>query len=379
MREIYFDNAATTRPSDAVIKAYADASSRAYGNPSSLNRLGIDAEREMKHATEVLFKLLNTPQERLFFTSGGTEANNLAVIGAARANAANGRHIITSTAEHPSVLNAFKHLESEGFDVTYAAADKNGHVVTEALFSAIRSDTSLVSIIHVNNETGAINDVDNIAREIKQRNKLTVFHSDGVQGFCKERVSLRNVDMYSFSSHKVHGPKGVGALFAKKRIKIKPLFFGGEQQEAIRPGTENTTGITCLQVAAGECAADFERKHAHVTALRDRMAEVVEVIPDTVINGDVSCSSPYILNVSFLGAKGEVLLHMLEEDGIYVSTGAACNANKKKGTLYNLRYDDKRIESALRFSFSYENKVEEVEYCIGALVGHVERLRKLRV
>ncbi|MDR3238642.1 MAG: cysteine desulfurase [Clostridiales bacterium] len=380
---IYFDNAATTAVSSAVAAKILDVMTNEYGNPSSVHRMGARAEREIQLATEKLAEMLIVRPEEMVYTSGGTEANNLAVLGAARAYGREGRHIITSTAEHPSVEQAMKTLEQENFDVTRLPVNEQGFLTAEDVLGALRGDTILVSLIHVNNETGSVLDILDIARRVKKVNPRVLIHTDGVQSFCKCPLDLGDIDLYSMSGHKIHGPKGVGALRVKKGTKLKPLLFGGGQQRNLRPGTENTPGILGMIEAAGECLKNSPAAFARVTEMKTILSALADEMDGVAVNGrlDSRRTSPYILNMSFLGVKGETLVHALAGENIFVSTGAACrsrhdshNGLKPLG-LQPLGLSPERIESAVRFSFSGDNTLEEAQICKEAVSRLARQLR----
>jgi len=370
---IYFDNASTTQVSPEAAAAANRMMTGTFGNPSSAHLMGLEAEREIKAACESIAGILKVRPDEILFTSGGTESNNMAVIGVAMARARIGRHIITSQAEHPSVENAMKFLEQAGFEITRLPVSQSGGVDPLAVVEAIRADTILVSLIHVNNETGAESDIPEIGRLIKEKNNRLPFHADGVQGFCKEPLSLKYVDLYSLSAHKIHGMKGSGALFVRKGVTMKPLLYGGGQQRDIRPGTENTAGIVSLAAAALVQAKKLIRTRECVWQIKNELAGMAESLDRVFINGS---GSPFILNMSFMGIKGETLEHALEREDIYISTGSACNSKHPgKSSLTALRLGADRVESAVRFSFSDTNTLDEAKICREAVIKTVTKLR----
>jgi cysteine desulfurase len=374
---IYFDNASTTRPSQGVIELGIRTSREFFANPASLHMQGILAEKEITASTRKLAGLLGSAaSDEIVYTSGGTEANNLALFGVCEANARRGRHIITTRSEHPSVTEVYKRLEQKGFEVTWLEVDREGKIDMTSLAGAVKHDTILVSLMHVNNETGAVCDVVRAAEVVKSKNPAAVFHSDGVQAFGKlPPVKLQNIDLYSMSAHKIQGLRGIGALYVKKGTKLTPQIYGGGHQRGMRSGTENTAGICTFALASSRCHDNINENFAHVSLLKAAIANIE--IEDTFINGDAD-GSPYILNMSFAGVKAETLVHCLEDDEIYVSTGAACGSKNSKNILEYYGIEKDRIESALRFSFSRENTLQETDALKESLIRHVRTLRGIR-
>ncbi|MCL2592016.1 MAG: cysteine desulfurase [Defluviitaleaceae bacterium] len=373
---IYFDNAATTKPRQEIIEKATWAMENLYGNPSSLHKIGFSVEKEIKLATRRIAEILKVSDDEIFYTSGGTESNNLAILGAATRSKRH-KHIITTKTEHTSAFMPIEELAKNGYEVTYLAVDNGGFIDINELKAELREDTVLVSIMHVNNETGVIQNIAEIGRILKDSN--AVFHVDGVQGFCKIPLDLKNVDMYSFSSHKIHGIKGAGGLYIKKGTKINPLFFGGGQQKNIRPGTENTTGILAFSESARVMNSLISENFKKVTEVKSELLKIVDELDEVFVNGSLEDSSPYILNLSFVGVKAEVLLHALEEDGIFVSTGSACSSNykeNKNNILANMGLSKERYNSALRFSFCEYNTAEEARKTVMSLKKHIKILRK---
>ena len=372
---IYLDSASTTKPSPAVVEVVTKSMEEKYFNPSSMHSKGHMVEGVLKDIKEKFADYLNVLPDEIIFTSGGTESNNLAILGAAKAQKKK-NHIITVKTEHPSVQCSVASLKKQGYKVDYLDTDKWGYVDKTKLKELISEETVLVSIMDVNNEIGVVQDITEIGRIIKKANPEVIFHVDGIQSFGKRRISLKHVDMFSFSSHKIHGPKGAGALYVRNGVKMHPLVFGGEQQKKLRPGTENTFGIFGFAKATEEAYTNMEQRQDHVQTLRDRLLVITKVLPDVVVNSDIVNGSPYILNISFLGVKGEVLLHSLSQDGIYVATGAACSKKTISSVLKSLGAAKEIHESAIRFSFCYENTAEDIDKTIEVVKKHVEFLRK---
>lgn len=366
---IYLDNSATTRQHDQVTDIMLRYMQEDFGNPSSLYSLGVTSERAVKDARKKLMKAMDRQQGEVYFTSGGTEADSTAIFGAASARKRRGNRIITSQVEHPAVLEACKRLENQGFEVIYIGVDQNGDLKMDQLKQAINDDTILISIMQVNNETGNIMPIDEIAT-LKQK---AILHTDAVQSFGKIRLP-KKADLISVSGHKIHGPKGIGALWVNKGINIPAFLVGGGQEFGMRSGTENVPAIAGFGVAA-EMLGDFP-KLAELRAylLNGIKSEIKDVLINSPENG-----CPSVLNVSFLGTRAEVLLHTLEQDEIYVSTGSACSSNKKGNShvLQAMGRKDKEIEGAIRFSFSGYNTIEEMDIVLDKVKAAVERFRKL--
>lgn len=376
----YLDNSATTKPFEEVIEVMADSMRHRYGNPSALHKMGIAAEQEIKSCKKTILRVFNNPDGEIIFTSGGTESNNLAILGAARWLSKRKKQIITSKTEHKSVLEAFKQLESEGFEVLYAPVDRNGVVDLEQLISLVTDDTALISLMYVNNETGVVQPIEEISKQIKKMKKPPLFHVDCVQAFGKIPIDLKktSIDLLSGSGHKIHGPKGIGFLFIRKGVQIKPLVYGGGQQMDLRPGTENTYGIIGLEKATALIFNDFENKVKQLEEKRNRLRDgIMEAIPEAVLNTPKECpTAPHILHISFPGIRGEVLLHALETKGIYVSIGSACNSKVKKYShvLEAMKLSMSLKEGAVRFSLSVNTTEEEVEYAISEVASQYKAL-----
>ncbi|AZR74488.1 cysteine desulfurase [Anoxybacter fermentans] len=386
---VYLDNSATTRVAPEVIDAMVKMMEKDYGNPSSLHRMGITVEKKINKAREQIAKILGVKPKEIIFTSGGTEANNLAIRGVVYQYNKRGRHLITTRIEHPSVLNTFQRLEEEGFEVTYLPVDREGFISIEELKSAITPETILVSIMHVNNEIGTIQPIQKMGEVIKEINPRTIFHVDAVQSFGKLSLNpiQMKVDLLTISGHKIHGPKGIGALYCNEKINLKPLVEGGGQEWNIRSGTENVPGIIGLGLASQLIVKERE---ANVERLKDLkgwfLKELKKLIPDVKINGPESVedikegkSAPYIINLSFPGLKGEVLLHALEDFNIYVSTGSACHSRKSAPShvLQAIGLNQRELESAIRISLSFHTQKEELEYLLEHLPDLVVELRNL--
>lgn len=381
--EAYFDNSATTRCSDAAMALMQQVLLEDYGNPSSLHMKGVVAEKYIKTATEQIARILKVAEKEIIFTSGGTESNNLALIGVALANQRTGKHIITTSIEHASVYNPLIFLEEQGFEVTYLPVDAQGRISMEALAEAVREDTILVSMMHVNNEIGTIEPIEEAAKLIHEKNPKTLIHVDAIQSFGKLRIYPKRmgIDLLSVSGHKIHGPKGVGFLYVKDKTKIKPIIHGGGQQKNMRSGTENVAGIAGLGAAAEELYQNFDEKIERLYELRDYLVAGMQALEGTTVNGaDGRNAAPHIVSVSFAGIRAEVLLHALEERGIYVSTGSACSSNHPaiSGTLKAIGVKPELLDSTVRFSLSVESTREEADYVLEQLAELLPMLRRFR-
>lgn len=383
--EAYLDNSATTRCSDRACQLMVDLLTKDYGNPSSLHMKGIEAERFVETAKKKIAKTLRVLEKEIIFTSGGTESNNLAIIGAAMANRRAGNHIITTSIEHASVENPMEFLKEQGFDITYLSVDENGIISLEELEEAVTEQTILVSMMQVNNEIGAIEPVAEAAELIKKKNPDTLIHVDAIQSYGKMYIYPKKlgIDMLSVSGHKIHGPKGSGFLWVKEKTKLKPLILGGGQQKGMRSGTENVPAIAGLGEAAEEIYENLDEKRAHLYGLKQRFINGIERLEGTHVNGKIGeDSAPHIVSVSFEGIRSEVLLHSLEDRGIYVSSGSACSSNnhagKQKGskTLRNIHLKENLLDSTLRFSFSVHTTEEEIDYTLEVLGELLPVLKK---
>ncbi len=380
--DVYLDNSATTRAYGDVGDLVRKVMCEDFGNPSSMHYRGVDAEKYIKEAKETLAKLMKVQPKEIFFTSGGTEGDNLALIGASRANKRAGNHLITSSIEHPAILNTMRYLEEEeGFRVTYLPVDSFGRIRLEALKEALCKDTILVSVMYVNNEVGSVQPILEAASMVKAYNKNILFHVDAVQGFGKYRIYPKKlkVDMLTASGHKIHGPKGTGFLYIDEHVKIKPIVFGGEQQKNIRSGTENVPGIAGLSMAAAMSYQDLEEKVAVMRCLKAHFIEEVTKIPQTTIHGLYDeTSAPHIISVGFAGIRSEVLLHALEDKGICVSSGSACASNHPavSGVLKGIGTKKEYLDATLRFSMSEFTTPEEIDYTLDTLNDLVPVLRR---
>ncbi len=379
--EAYLDNSATTRCLECVTEKMVRVMRTDYGNPSSLHKKGVEAEHYIKEAKTFFAENLKVQEKELYFTSGGTESNNLAVIGAALANQRAGKHLITTAIEHPSVLNVMKYLETCGFRVTYLPVDKDGIVSLDALRDAVSQETILLSVMYVNNEIGSVQPVKEMARTVKALNPGVLFHVDAIQAYGKYRIypKKEGIDLLSVSGHKIHGPKGIGLLYVSEKAKIRPILFGGEQQKGIRSGTENVPGIAGIAEAAKECYKDLEEKADRMYRLKEKLITGAERLDGVTVNGRTGRdSAPHIVSLSFAGVKSEVLLHALEEKGIYVSAGSACSSNKPSvsQTLQAIGLEKGLLGSTLRFSLSFETTEEEIAYCLEGLKEVLPMLRK---
>ena len=384
--EVYLDNSATTRVLPEVAQLMTKVMCEDYGNPSSMHRKGVEAESYIRYAKETLAKLLKVSEKEIIFTSGGTESDNMALIGCAMANMRRGRHLITTRIEHPAVLQTMNYLENQGFQVTYLPVDKSGRIRLEELQRAIRPDTILVSIMHVNNEIGALQPIAEAGTLIKRMNPSILFHVDAVQGFGKLRIYPKkmNIDLLSVSSHKIHGPKGVGFLYVGERVKILPITYGGGQQKNMRSGTENVPGIAGMAKAAELMYENLENDVNKLYELKEYFIKGVTCIEGIQINGlvsgepDLRGTAPHVVSVSVAGVRSEVLLHALEDKGIYISAGSACASNKPQTseTLKAIGLQREYWDSTIRFSFSVLTTREEIDYTLQVLNETIPMLRK---
>lgn len=384
--EIYLDNSATTRVFPEVAELMTKIMCEDYGNPSSLHVKGMQAEQYLRGARETFARILKVNEKEIFFTSGGTESDNMALIGCARANARRGKHLITTQIEHPAVLNTMRYLESVGYQVTYLPVDSHGLISLEDLQRAMTQETILVSIMHTNNEIGALEPVAEAAALVKRRNPFTLFHVDAVQGFGKAKIYPKRmgIDLLSVSGHKIHGPKGIGLLYIDERVKIQPILYGGGQQRNLRSGTDNVPGIAGFAKAAELLYAHYEDDVKRLYQCKKYFCDGVRKLEGVTINGllpgepDGAGTAPHIVSVSVSGVRSEVLLHALEEAGIYVSAGSACAARKPQpsATLKAIGIDKALLESTIRFSFSVYTTQEELDYTLRAMYDTIPMLRK---
>ena len=379
--EAYFDNSASTKVLEPVKEIVIKTMMEDYGNPSARHKKGLDAERYIKEAAETIAGTLKVAAKEIVFTSGGSESNNMAIIATAMANKRAGNHIISTGIEHASVYNPLAYLEEQGFRVTYLSVDGQGHINLEELEEAICPETILVSIMYVNNEIGAIEPVEAISKIIKKKNPNTLFHVDAIQAYGKLliRPKSQGIDLLSVSAHKIHGPKGIGFLYIDKRVRIRPMIYGGGQQRGMRSGTENVPGIAGLSAAANYMYTNHREKIRGIIELKDYMIDRLTEIEGVTINSlKGELSAPQIVSASFMGIRSEVLLHALEEKEIYVSSGSACSSNHPavSGTLKGIGLRQELLDSTLRFSFGIFNTREEVDYCIETLKELLPVLRR---
>ena len=379
--EVYLDNSATTRCYDSVGETVHKVMCEDYGNPSSMHRKGVEAEKYVRETKEILARLLKVQEKEIFFTSGGTESDNWAVIGTALANSRQGKHIITTPFEHAAVSAPLAWLEKQGYEITEIPVDEKGNLLLERLAETIREDTILVSTMYVNNEMGAVVPVEEIGRIIHEKNPKTLYHVDAVQGYGKYRIYPKKmgIDLLAVSGHKIHGPKGAGFLYINEKAKIQPLLLGGGQQKGMRSGTDNVPGIAGLGVAAKKIYENLEADTARMRELKTYLAAELGKMEQVEINGpEPEKGAPHILNVSFLGVRSEVLLHTLEDRQIYVSAGSACSSHKRAGSasLGALRLSPERKESAIRFSLCEFTTREELAYTLEVLREVLPMLRR---
>lgn len=403
--EVYLDNSATTKPDPGVVTEMSRIMEEVYGNPSSMHMAGVEAEKILRASSDMIAKTLRCKPSEILYTSGGTESDNTALLGVAHARRRAGRHIITTCIEHPAVLETCKYLENEGYEIDYLSTDPYGVIDTEELRSLIRPDTILVSIMHTNNEIGSLQPIEEAGRIIKEVNPSCIFHTDAVQGYGKARIlpGRQNIDLISISAHKFHGPRGVGFLYIKEGTRIDPIIFGGGQQKGMRSGTENVAGIYGMALAAKKAYDELDENVACMYRLKKQLTEELTSIDGVRINGvivpdsastessdtdgaasgasDVSnerIDAPHIVSASFEGVRSEVLLHALEDRGIYVSSGSACSSNRPhiSATLKAIGLPDKLLDSTIRFSMSAETTSEELEYTVATLRELLPDLRR---
>ena len=379
--EVYLDNSATTRCFDEVAQLAAKVMAQDYGNPSSMHLKGVEGEKYLRHAREVIAKNLKVNEKEILFTSGGTESDNMALIGTAFANQRAGRHLITTQIEHPAILQTMQYLEKQDFEVTYLPVDANGQVKLEELQRALRKDTILVSIMHTNNEIGSLQPIAEAGAIIKRFNPSIVFHVDAVQGYGKFRIQPKrmNIDLLSVSAHKIHGPKGIGFLYINEKIKIHPIIWGGGQQKGMRSGTENVPAIAGMALAIETIYKNLDEEIDKLYQLKQRFIDGAMKIEDVKINGLTGRdSAPHVVSLSVRGVRSEVLLHALEDKGIYVSAGSACASNKPSvsATLQAIGVEKDLLDSTIRFSFSVFTTEEEIDYTLQNLYAIIPMLRK---
>jgi cysteine desulfurase len=380
--EVYLDNSATTKCLPEVAALMTHIMCEDYGNPSSMHKKGVESEKYIRHAKEIIAKSIKVQEKEILFTSGGTESDNIALIGGAMANGRAGRHIITTRIEHPAVLQTCAYLEEQGFEVTYLPVDNKGVINLHDLEKSMRRDTIIVSIMHTNNEIGAVQPIEEAGALIKRMNPNTLFHVDAVQGFGKYRIYPKrmNIDLLSVSAHKIHGPKGVGFLYINEKAKVRPIIYGGGQQKGMRSGTENVPGIAGMAKAVEEIYEDFEAKTEYLYAIKEKFVKGVTQIEGIKLNGPFMGSegAPHVVSVSIQGIKSEVMLHALEDKGIYVSAGSACASNKPtiSATLKAIGVEKQYLDSTLRFSFSLFTTAEEIDYTVNCMKEIIPMLRR---
>lgn len=374
---VYLDNSSTTKIREEVLREIIDINENYYANPSSIHSMGLKIEKKINLARKSVAKIINAREDEIFFTSGGTESNNIAILGQVNINDKN-CNVITTKLEHSSVYNAFKHLEKY-LNVKYAPVDENGKIIMDKLLKEVDKNTSLVSLTHVNNEIGTIQDIQKISLAIKAKNKNTKIHIDAVQSFGKLKINTQNLDVntISFSSHKIHGPKGVRGLYIKKGNKVNPITFGGSQEKGIRSGTENSAGIVGFGKACDLINEELIKKLTHLKLVYAKriMEEIEDVKINSLLNDEGVC---HILNVSFKNVKGEALVHLLEAKGIFVSTTSACSQKTKDNrVLKELNIDESFVDGTIRISLGYYNNTDEIDYVIENIKNSVKTIREL--
>ena len=379
--EAYLDNSATTRCYKEVADLVYKMMLEDYGNPSSMHQKGVEAENYVKEAKEHIAKTLKVNEKEILFTSGGTESNNLALIGGAMANRRVGNRVITTAIEHPAVSAPMQFLKEQGFDLVVLPVDGQGVVKVDALKEALTPDTILVSTMYVNNEIGAVEPVEEIGKLVHENCPKALYHVDAIQAFGKYRIFPKKagIDLLSVSGHKIHGPKGVGFLYIQEKARIIPQILGGGQQNGMRSGTDTVPGIAGLGLAAKMSYENFEEKIAHMYELKKQLVEGLEKLDGVIVNGmPVMEGAPHIVSASFLGVRSEVLLHTLEDRGIYVSAGSACSTHKRAGspTLTALGMKKAQMETTVRFSFEEENTKEQIDYCLQVLQEVLPMLKR---
>jgi len=380
LKEIYLDNSATTQTDPQVAALIGEIMVEEYGNPSSLHQKGLDAQLRLEQAQKQVARLMGAPDpQSVVFTSGGTESNNLAIFGGVSARQRRGRRIITTAFEHSSVLGPFAHLEEQGFEAVYIQPDRQGRIDPAAVLEAVNDDTIFVSVMMVNNEVGTIQPIAQLAQAAKEKNPQLLFHCDAVQAFGKLPIQMgkTQVDLMSVSGHKIHAPKGVGALYVKKGVRINPILYGGSQQRGIRPGTENLPLACGMGLAAQLAEEKLPAAYEAITAVKAHLVKRIAGMEGVTINSPAD-SLPYILNLSAVGYRSEVMLHFLESRGIYVSSASACTKNAKSHVLAAMGLAPKVIDGALRVSFQRSTSVEEVDAFADALSLGMEKLARVR-
>ena len=381
MMEVYLDNSATTKCLPEVAALMTRIMCDEYGNPSSLHKKGVESEKYVRYAKEVIAKCMKVQEKEILFTSGGTESDNIALIGSAYANYRAGRHIITTRIEHPAVLQTCAYLEEQGFSVTYLPVNAKGVISLADLERAMTKNTILVSIMHTNNEVGAVQPIEQAGELIKRMNPSTLFHVDAVQGFgqCRIYPKRMHIDLLTVSAHKLHGPKGVGFLYINEKAKVRPIIFGGGQQKGMRSGTENVPGIAGMAKAIEEVFSEFDEKIEYLYKIKERFVKEVSALEGIRLNGPVGRDgAPHVVSVSIQGVRSEVMLHALEDKGIYVSAGSACSSNKPSvsATLKAIGVEKQYLDATLRFSFSLYTTETEIDYTVKCLSELLPALRR---
>jgi len=379
--EVYLDNSATTRCYEEVREIVAKTMTEDYGNPSSMHRKGVEAEQYVKTAAQHIARTLKVLEKEIYFTSGGTESNNWALIGAAMANRRSGNHIIITLVEHPAVSAPVDFLQEQGFAVTRIGTDKQGRIKLEELKAAVTQETILISVIYVNNEIGSVQPIEDIGRIVHELNPNVIFHVDAIQAYGKYQIHPKKmkIDLLSVSGHKIHGPKGVGFLYVSEKVKMLPLIYGGGQQKGMRSGTDNVPGIAGLGCAAKRCYEQLKENTDHMYELKCHMVEGLKELEDVDIHGmDIMEGAPHIVSAAFRGVGSEVMLHTLEDRGIYISAGSACSTHKRSQspTLAAIQADQVQLQSTVRFSFCETTTREEIDYTLTVLKEVLPMLRR---
>lgn len=382
--EAYLDNAATTSVFPEVRDIMNTLMEEDFGNPSSKHTKGMIAEKYINDARDIICSQLKCDAREIVFTSGGTESNNMALIGAATANMRAGKHIITTRIEHPSVHEPLAYLEELGFEVTYLPVNEKGQLEVDVLLNAIREDTILISVMYVNNEVGSVLDVKALCDAAKKKNPSVLFHVDAIQGYGKYKIVPKKlgIDLMSVSGHKIHGPKGSGFIYIKNRTKIRPIIFGGGQQKGMRSGTENVPAIAGFGKASEIIYTAHSEKIERLYELKKYFIDNINKIEDVTVNAvdteDIKASAPHIVSVSFGNIRSEVMLHALAEKGVFVSSGSACSSNHPElsGTLKAIGVKNELLDSTLRFSFSVNTTKEEIDYALAQVNEVLPALRK---
>lgn len=372
---IYFDNSATTKIDYEVLKEVVETMNNNFANASSLHKLGYEVEQKIINAKKGIANLIGAKEDEIYFTSGGTESNNIAILGVCDAYKKYGNKIITTKIEHPSVLKCFNELENRGFEVCYLDVDNRGYIDIDNLINEVDENTIFVSIMYVNNEIGTIQKIDEIGKRIKEKNKNTIFHTDAVQSFGKLKINVKYIDLMSVSGHKIHAQKGIGFLYVRNGVRLNNIIFGAGQQKGLRSGTINNEGIIGIYKASEKAYKNLEENFQKIREVREEIIKLKDKIENMSINGDEENGIPYILSLSFKDVKGEVLLHSLEEKGIYVSTGSACGSKSKKNLSMIYYVNEENLGSTIRVSFSFDNTLEEAKQFNEAILEIIPKLR----